>query len=421
MAKKKKSENQLEEESNPEALERKRLKKLAYTNNILAQTPAKGFSPLNPSKTVIKHHGKDILKKSQRKNRYLFSFSGLIAPISGGKIGDLTDLGSKNPILYLDFPMGRMKLFGTIVYPKNRYLTLQFSRGGKNVMCEDCFDTMIVFSDACWVGKKEENPDEIRMDFPKELYEGEHPEFDFDGGASAGATAMMSKDVKKVLTKSAEEECLSESPVDEMDVESPEKHESLKDVENNKPVRQSGRTVGKKFNFAEVSSGEDSDESVSDMSGEVQEGNSKSSKSGSVDLEPCNQESSVEITESKDDAQPILPSLSSSVAKESSRTLAQSTITTLFKKVEEKNKSKSSKKTASLSNENKQLNTSKSTIKQLKAADKKKTDTVSHDKKTEARNERKKQKAEPAEVEDDIEESASALEDTEESDEDWCA
>ena len=36
-----------------------------------------------------------------------------------------------------------MKLFGTIVYPKNRYLTLQFSRGGKNVMCEDCFDTMV--------------------------------------------------------------------------------------------------------------------------------------------------------------------------------------------------------------------------------------------------------------------------------------
>ena len=111
MVKKKKSENQLEEESNPEALERKRLKKLAYTTNILSQTPAKGFSPLNPSKTVIKHHGKDILKKSQRKNRYLFSFSGLIAPISGGKIGDLTDLGSKNPILYLDFPMVIFLLF----------------------------------------------------------------------------------------------------------------------------------------------------------------------------------------------------------------------------------------------------------------------------------------------------------------------
>lgn len=38
---------------------------------------------------------------------------------------------------------GRMKLFGTIVYPKNKYLTLQFARGGKNVVCEDCFENMV--------------------------------------------------------------------------------------------------------------------------------------------------------------------------------------------------------------------------------------------------------------------------------------
>lgn len=41
------------------------------------------------------------------------------------------------------FSQGKMKLFGTIIFPKNRYLTLQFSRGGKNVMCEDNFDTMV--------------------------------------------------------------------------------------------------------------------------------------------------------------------------------------------------------------------------------------------------------------------------------------
>jgi len=29
------------------------------------------------------------------------------------------------------------------MYPKNRYLTLQFSRGGKNVTCEDYFDNMV--------------------------------------------------------------------------------------------------------------------------------------------------------------------------------------------------------------------------------------------------------------------------------------
>lgn len=38
---------------------------------------------------------------------------------------------------------GQMKLFGTIVYPKNGYLTMQFSRGGKNVVCEDYLDNMV--------------------------------------------------------------------------------------------------------------------------------------------------------------------------------------------------------------------------------------------------------------------------------------
>lgn len=90
----------------PEAAERKRLKKLALKNSLISETPAaqRSYVPLSASKQVIKHHGKDILKKSQRKTRYLFSFPGLLAPISGGKIGELKNLGSKNPILYLDFP-----------------------------------------------------------------------------------------------------------------------------------------------------------------------------------------------------------------------------------------------------------------------------------------------------------------------------
>lgn len=91
--------------TNPETIERKRLKSLAISHNILSETPARSSVQLNPSSVVAKHHGKDIIKKSQRKSsRYLFSFPGLIAPIAGGKIGDLKDLGTKNPVLYLDFP-----------------------------------------------------------------------------------------------------------------------------------------------------------------------------------------------------------------------------------------------------------------------------------------------------------------------------
>lgn len=92
-------------EANPDMVEKKRLKKLAISKQMLSENPSRvRTSALSPSKTVIKHHGKDILRKSQRKNRFLFSFPGLLAPVSGGKIGELKDLGTKNPILYLDFP-----------------------------------------------------------------------------------------------------------------------------------------------------------------------------------------------------------------------------------------------------------------------------------------------------------------------------
>lgn len=86
-------------------VERARLKNLAIRRKIVAENPARGFAPLGPSKQVIKHHGKDILRKSsQRKNRFLFSFPGLLAPKGGGRIGELKNLGTQNPILYLDFP-----------------------------------------------------------------------------------------------------------------------------------------------------------------------------------------------------------------------------------------------------------------------------------------------------------------------------
>ncbi|BBH04245.1 root hair initiation protein root hairless 1 [Prunus dulcis] len=220
-----------QEDPNPEVTQRKRLKALAFCNNLLSEVPAKTHEPLTPSNTVVKHHGKDILKKSQRKNRFLFSFPGLLAPIGGGKIGELKDLGTKNPVLYLDFPQGRMKLFGTIVFPKNRYLTMQFPRGGKSVMCEDYFDNMIIFSDAWWIGTQAENPEEAQLDFPKELTEGQHAEYDFKGGAGSTSANKQSD------------------------------HYGNKDLMRATPVRHSARTAGKQFNFGNASSGDDSFES----------------------------------------------------------------------------------------------------------------------------------------------------------------
>ncbi|CBI40527.3 unnamed protein product, partial [Vitis vinifera] len=292
----KKNENGGVSELNPEAEERKRRKKLAFSKNLLSDTPSKAFSALSPSKTVIKHHGKDILKKSQRKNRFLFSFPGLLAPIAGGKIGELKDLGTKNPILYLDFPQGQMKLFGTIVYPKNRYLTLHFSRGGKNVMCEDYFDNMIVFSDAWWIGRKEENPEEARLEFPKELSEGQSVEYDFKGGAG------MASDSKQ-------------------------------DVEVT-PVRHSQRTAGKTFNFAEASSGDDSVENDGNISDGQENSGSATPESGNEDAE-ARTGATTQIQES------------AGAATKSRKRLSQATISTLFKKVEEQKTSRTPRKSSS--------------------------------------------------------------------------
>ncbi|XP_011035384.1 PREDICTED: DNA-binding protein RHL1 isoform X2 [Populus euphratica] len=267
MVKSKKTEASNSNRENPDVLERKRLKKLAITSNIVSDAQVKAPYSLNPSKTVAKHHGKDIIRKSQRKNRFLFSFPGLLAPINGGgKIGELKDLSSKNPVLYLDFPQGQMKLFGTILHPKNRYLTLQFSRSGKNVMCEDYFDHMIIFSEAWWIGTKEENPEELKLDFPNELFEGKGVECDFKGGAGAGSVN------KQVVQKSDGTKYVKEeSSETELDDDLSDINNDFKDLKETTPIRQSARTSGKKFKFTEVSSGDDSAERSPDALGVEEE------------------------------------------------------------------------------------------------------------------------------------------------------
>ncbi|PSS08341.1 DNA-binding protein [Actinidia chinensis var. chinensis] len=329
-------------EANPEAEERKRLNKLAFSKGILSEAPAKPFSVLSPSKTVTKHHGTDILRKSHRKNRFLFSFPGLLAPVSCGKVGDLKDLGTKNPILYLDFPQGQMKLFGTIFYPKNKYLTLQFSRGGKNVVCEDYFDTMIIFSDAWWIGRKDENPEETRLEFPRELYEAHHSEYDFKGGA--GAASEMKQGVNKSGLKYVEQE----SPKTDLEDDSSDGQNNLLDLPQVTPVRHSERTAGKRFNFAEEASEDDFVASDVDTSeGDDKEGGleeltrdyvrGETENSCPVVFNIDNNDAALSTRPSRQDQQ---PATSVTNQKELSHcnhiSLVQTTISTLFKKMEEK-------------------------------------------------------------------------------------
>ena len=55
--------------------------------------------------------------------------------------GTLAGLDSRNPVLYMDFPEGRLKFLGTLVFPKNNYMVLKFGR--KEVLCEDVLENMV--------------------------------------------------------------------------------------------------------------------------------------------------------------------------------------------------------------------------------------------------------------------------------------
>lgn len=43
--------------------------------------------------------------------------------------------------MYIDFPEGRLKFFGTLMFPSNKYMVLRFT--SKNVLCEDIFENMV--------------------------------------------------------------------------------------------------------------------------------------------------------------------------------------------------------------------------------------------------------------------------------------
>ncbi|XP_039125118.1 DNA-binding protein RHL1 isoform X1 [Dioscorea cayenensis subsp. rotundata] len=318
--------------ADPETEEKKRLRSLAVSQRLLRHSPANPSNPLQPSKSVLKLDGRDIAKRGQRRSRYLFSFPGLIAPLSGGKVGELADLATKNPKLYLEFPQGRMKLFGTHVYPKNKYLTLQLTRSSKGVVCEDCFESMIVFSDAWWIGLKEENPEEKRLEFPMEFKMGEHAGVDFKGGAGA-----LPEEISDGNQPGKEYKAVSPNTVLEDDSQDDSYSLAEKNTGNameTTPVRQSGRTAGRTQNYAELSSGDDSianDDEVTEVmdvkiidTKEItisQIGSSKVAGTMIKSAGKCEESSSL---------------LKSNVDSKKKGTMVQATLSTLFGKVAEK-------------------------------------------------------------------------------------
>ncbi|KXZ49328.1 hypothetical protein GPECTOR_22g922 [Gonium pectorale] len=165
--------------------ESERLKELALDSGILSDEVGRVTSQLPLSKALVKANGKDITKKSStRRNRYLVVVNALLAPAAAGRLGTLAQLDSRNPVMYIDCPGGRLKLFGTLAFPRAKFLALKL--GGAGVAAEDVFENLLVFSEAWWIGTAEENPEEKRLPLPPHM----QPGGDGDGaadGADGGA------------------------------------------------------------------------------------------------------------------------------------------------------------------------------------------------------------------------------------------
>eukprot|EP00240_Pyramimonas_obovata_P016300 CAMPEP_0118944338 /NCGR_PEP_ID=MMETSP1169-20130426/40106_1 /TAXON_ID=36882 /ORGANISM="Pyramimonas obovata, Strain CCMP722" /LENGTH=270 /DNA_ID=CAMNT_0006889799 /DNA_START=138 /DNA_END=947 /DNA_ORIENTATION=- len=176
------AEKPLTREEQQSANDYQRLVDRALKQGMLSKSRPDVTTQLQPTKVITTCNNKDIVKKgSSRKNRYLFAMPAVISPVAAGTMGSIAEMDTRNPVLYMDFPQGRMKFVGTIVHTTTRYLMLKFA---KTVLCEDCFDSLVVFSDWYWVGKKSINPEERRLPLPQELRDLKiHSSFSLTAGA----------------------------------------------------------------------------------------------------------------------------------------------------------------------------------------------------------------------------------------------
>lgn len=212
-------------------------------------------------------------------------------------------------------------------------------------MCEDCFESLIVFPQAWWIGSKEENPEEHQLEFPKDLNEDKNANYDFKGGAGATSEEALgankpTKEYKEPLSPDTELE------LEHIDEDAyPSTRIDVENVMGVTPSRQSARMAGKSLNYAE-SSGSDSVSSDAEVPEVTEEqvrsvdaprrslfGETEaSSPTASTFLAPAS-----EIDDVKKQEQ------SSSVKKlqgpsNKKGTLIQATLSTLFEKAEEKSK-----------------------------------------------------------------------------------
>ena len=109
-----------------------------------------------------------------------------------GVLGTLAALDTRNPILYINFPQGRLKLRGTILCPKTKILCLAPPTGASAFQLRGVFDSVVVFPQYDWIGTAQDNPSEQPLDeMPESLFV---PQAGIAGASSSAQPATPSAD-----------------------------------------------------------------------------------------------------------------------------------------------------------------------------------------------------------------------------------
>jgi len=155
------------------------------------RAPPYEYSVLHASKGLRKMAsdgaGIPVHKKGRSgasKPRYLVALPGHLAPMAAGDIGTFRKLDTPHPELFIEWPgQGRLRLRGSLVHPRTKYLTL--IPKGSQMTCEDEVSSIIVLSDARWlpIGMPEDAEGEAEI--PSGLCAGTHNEPNYSGGAGA--------------------------------------------------------------------------------------------------------------------------------------------------------------------------------------------------------------------------------------------
>lgn len=223
---KKPEDGQTEEELQREK-EAQRLRSRAESH-LLQKKPPTVESPglSHVPRTLRKSDGADIVKRNaNRKKKYLLLFPGAASLPPGAKVGELAGLDTRTPVLYVDFPPhGRIKLCGSLVFPKNSFIAVKGpSSAKKPVQVVDAFETLVVFAEWAWIGDETSNPGQVPQPLPAtlrragldvpELWLASKGRTDLGGARvkGAGSEAVLNREEEIVLDSESSADVIDDS------------------------------------------------------------------------------------------------------------------------------------------------------------------------------------------------------------------